>query len=162
MKAFRFIMIALLLAMSSQVLPESDRETDDAAVKAALDSQDRMLEHMLNGDAEAFGELISEEFVASDPSNTIRHRDDLIALVASGRLKYESIDTSIDYAGQLGDDLVVVMGTESTSQSAVPVDGELRNTALSNTLIRRFTNVYRKEQGVWRLLIKQSTIIAIE
>ncbi len=162
MKAFRFIMIALLLAMSSQVLPESDRETDDAAVKAALDSQDRMLEHMLNGDAEAFGELISEEFVASDPSNTIRHRDDLIALVASGRLKYESIDTSIDYADQLGDDLVVVMGTESTSQSAVPVDGELRNTALSNTLIRRFTNVYRKEQGVWRLLIKQSTIIAIE
>ena len=162
MKAFRFIMIALLLAMSSQVLPESDRETDDEAVKAALDSQDRMLEHMLNGDAEAFGELISEEFVASDPSNTIRHRDDLIALVASGRLKYESIDTSIDYADQLGDDLVVVMGTESTSQSAVPVDGELRNTALSNTLIRRFTNVYRKEQGVWRLLIKQSTIIAIE
>jgi hypothetical protein len=162
MKAFRFIMIALLLAMSSQVLPESDRETDDAAVKAALDSQDRMLEHILNGDAEAFGELISEEFVASDPSNTIRHRDDLIALVASGRLKYESIDTSIDYADQLGDDLVVVMGTESTSQSAVPVDGELRNTALSNTLIRRFTNVYRKEQGVWRLLIKQSTIIAIE
>ena len=162
MKAFRFIMIALLLAMSSQGLPESDRETDDAAVKAALDSQDRMLEHILNGDAEAFGELISEEFVASDPSNTIRHRDDLIALVASGRLKYESIDTSIDYADQLGDDLVVVMGTESTSQSAVPVDGELRNTALSNTLIRRFTNVYRKEQGVWRLLIKQSTIIAIE
>ena len=162
MKAFRFIMIALLLAMSSQVLPESDRETDDAAVKAALDSQDRMLEHILNGDAEAFGELISEEFVASDPSNTIRHRDDLIALVASGRLKYESIDMSIDYADQLGDDLVVVMGTESTSQSAVPVDGELRNTALSNTLIRRFTNVYRKEQGVWRLLIKQSTIIAIE
>jgi len=162
MKAFRFIMIALLLAMSSQVLPESDRESDDAAVKAALDSQDRMLEHILNGDADAFGELISEEFVASDPSNTIRHRDDLIALVASGRLKYESIDTSIDYADQLGDDLVVVMGTESTSQSAVPVDGELRNTALSNTLIRRFTNVYRKEQGVWRLLIKQSTIIAIE
>ena len=162
MKAFGFIMIALLLAMSSQVLPESDRESDDAAVKAALDSQDRMLEHMLNGDAEAFGELISEEFVASDPSNTIRHRDDLIALVASGRLKYESIDMSIDYADQLGDDLVVVMGTESTSQSAVPVDGELRNTALSNTLIRRFTNVYRKEQEVWRLLIKQSTIIAIE
>ena len=162
MKAFRFIMIALLLAMSSQGLPESDRETDDAAVKAALDSQDRLLEHILNGDADAFGELISEEFVASDPSNTIRHRDDLIALVASGRLKYESIDTSIDYADQLGDDLVVVMGTESTSQSAVPVDGELRNTALSNTLIRRFTNVYRKEQGVWRLLIKQSTIIAIE
>ncbi len=162
MKAFRFIMIALLLAMSSQVLPESDRESDDAAVKAALDSQDRMLEYILNGDAEAFGELISEEFVASDPSNTIRHRDDLIALVASGRLKYESIDTSIDYADQLGDDLVVVMGTESTSQSAVPVDGELGNTALSNTLIRRFTNVYRNEQGVWRLLIKQSTIIAIE
>ncbi len=162
MTTFRLILIALLLGATSQVFPEDEANSDNPAVIAALGTQDRMLQYLLAGDATSFGELISQEFVASDPSNTIRHRDDLIALVSSGRLKYESVDTSIDYAEQLGDNLVVVMGTESTKQSAVPVDGELRNTALTSTLNRRFTNVYRKEQGVWRLLIKQSTIISIE
>ena len=114
------------------------------------------------GDGKSFGALISEEFVASDPGNTIRHRDELIVLVSSGRLRYESIETSIDYARQLGEDLVVIMGTESTTQSAVPVEGELKKVALTKTLHRRFTNVFRNEQGFWRLLIKQSTIISAD
>ena len=121
-----------------------------------------MLELMLDGDAEAFGELISVQFVASDPSNTIRLRDDLLALVASGRLKYESIDTSIDFADEVAEGLVVIIGTETTRQSAVPMEGELATKALANPMSRRFTNVYRKEPGGWRLLIKQSTIIAAE
>ncbi len=102
------------------------------------------------------------QFVASDPSNTIRLKDDLIALVASGRLKYESIETSIDFADEVAEGLVVVMGTETTRQSAVPLKGELATKALADSLSRRFTNVYRKEQDGWRLLIKQSTIIAAE
>ena len=98
--------------------------------------------------------------MSSDPSNTIRLKDDLIALVASGRLKYESIETSIDFADEVTVGLVVVMGTETTRQSAVPLEGELATKVLADSLSRRFTNVYRKEQDGWRLLIKQSTIIA--
>jgi hypothetical protein len=135
---------------------------DNQAVKSVLAVQERMLDLMLDGDAEAFGELISAQFVASDPSNTIRLRADLIALVASGRLKYESIDTSIDFADEVSEGLVVIMGTETTRQSAVPVEGEIAAKALADSLSRRFTNGYRKEQGGWRLLIKQSTIIAAE
>ena len=162
MTVFRITLMVLLLGATPQAYPGDDTNADSPAVKAALGIQDQLLEYLLAGDTKSFEELISQEFAASDPSNTIRHRDDLVALVASGRLKYESIDISIDYAAQLGEDIVVVMGTESTKQSAIPVDGELRNTALVNTLNRRFTNVYRKEQGAWRLSIKQSTIISID
>jgi hypothetical protein len=162
MTTIRYILVAALLV--AVPLAQSDElvNVDSPAVKSALAVQDRMLELMQEGDAEAFGELISVRFVASDPSNTIRFRDELIALVASGRLKYESIDTSIDFANEVGDGLVVIIGTETTRQSAVPLEGELARKALANTLRRRFTNVYRKEQGGWRLLVKQSTIITVE
>ncbi len=107
-------------------------------------------------------EYLSENFVASDPSNSIRHRDDLIALFSSGQVSYSSFKTNIDYADQLGEGLVVIMGTESSTQTSVPSDAGLEEATVARTLNRRFTNVYRREDGIWRLLIKQSTIISVE
>jgi len=158
----RFIASTLLLSIFAFANADPAVDTEDPAVRAVLAVQDQIHEFGIAGDAKSFGALISEEFVASDPSNTIRRRDELIGLVSSGRLRYESIEASIDFARQVGDDLVVVMGTESTLQSAVPVDGNLATVATSHKLKRRFTNVFRNEQGKWRLLIKQSTIIAAE
>ena len=156
------VTITLLLLALPNAFADAEVDSENPAVRAVLAIQDKLHQFGIAGDATAFGALISADFVASDPGNTIRHRDELVALISSGRLQYESIETSIDYARQLGDDLVVVMGTESTLQSAVPADRELESVALSHKLKRRFTNVYRKEQGDWRLLVKQSTIIAVE
>lgn len=158
----RIVITTLLLLALANACAETEVARENPAVSAVLTLQDQLHQFAIAGDAASFGALISEEFVASDPSNTIRHRDELVALVSSGRLQYESIETSIDYARQLGDDLVVIMGTESTLQSSVPANGELESVALSQMLKRRFTNVYRNENGTWRLLIKQSTIIALE
>jgi hypothetical protein len=116
----------------------------------------------LNGEAEILAEHLSADFVASDPSNSIRHRDDLIALFSSGQVSYSSFKTSIDYVDQLGENLVVIMGTESSTQSSVPSDADLKEATIASTINRRFTNVYRKEDGIWRLLIKQSTIFSLE
>jgi hypothetical protein len=160
--AARLITGTLLLSVLVSAYADVEIDTESAAVNTVLAIQDQLHEFGIAGDAKAFGALISADFVASDPSNTIRHRDEIVALVSSGRLRYESIETSIDYARQIGDDLVVIIGTESTLQSAVPADGDLESVATSHKLKRRFTNVYRKENGEWRLLIKQSTIIAIE
>ena len=158
----KYISVVVLLVAAPLASSDELINTDNPAVTSALAVQERILDLMLDGDAESFGELISAQFVASDPGNTIRFRADVIALVASGRLKYESIDTSIDFADEVAEGLVVIMGIETTRQSAVPVEGELATKALADTLSRRFTNVYRKEQDGWRLLIKQSTIIAAE
>jgi hypothetical protein len=158
----QFLASSLLLLAATIAYPDPKVDAENSAVRSVLAMQEQMHEYAIAGDGVSFGELISPDFVASDPSNTIRHRDELVAFVSSGRLKYESIETSIDYAQQIGDDLVVVMGTESTLQGAVPVEGDLEEVALTKTLNRRFTNVFRKEQGSWRLLIKQSTIISLE
>jgi hypothetical protein len=110
------------------------------------------------GNAEVFEELLSEDLVVSDPGNKIRHRDDILSLFATGEVKYRSVERTIDYAGELGD-LVVLMGTETTVLESAPKGSPWGPGA---TLHRRFTNVWRAEGGVWRLIIKQSTVFSVE
>lgn len=136
--------------------------SENESVQSVLKLMDDMDVMLQAGNTAALGEALSREFIASDPSNTIRSREDLVALIASGRLKYVAVYRETDLAKQLGHDLVVVMGTETTTQSAVPVEGHVKEAALAGVLRRRFTNVFRKEDGRWKLLVKQSTIIALE
>lgn len=136
--------------------------TKTGAVAEVLSLQERMADAALRGEGEAFAEFLSMDFVAMDPSNAIRHRDDLIALFSSRQVAYTSVGTTIDYAAQLGPDLVVVMGMESTTQTSVPPGTSIAAAATRGTLRRRFTNLFRREDGVWRLLVKQSTVVSLD
>ena len=160
----RMILLTILLASSSWAqqasLPEQPGAPD--AVDSVLAAQGQMLKAMLDGEIDRFLALLSRGFVALDPSNTVRRYDDLAAVLISGRLRYDSIDDDIVFTEQLDDDLVVVMGRETTRQSAVPVEGALEQTALDNALVRQYTNVFRREGDTWRLLIKQSSIVTTE
>ena len=164
-KSFHTLLLVIVASLAielSLAQQGDDRETKNLAVAEVLALHTRMNSAALNGEAEILAEHLSADFVASDPSNSIRHRDDLIALFSSGQVSYSSFKTSIDYADQLGENLVVIMGTESSTQTSVPSDAGLEEATVASTLNRRFTNVYRKEDGIWRLLIKQSTIFSVE
>jgi hypothetical protein len=164
-KSFHILSLAIVALLATK-LPLAEQsgnsEVENPAVAEVLALHSRINTAALNGEAEVLAEYLSSNFVASDPSNSIRHRDDLIALFSSGQVSYGSFKTNIDYAEQLGEDLVVIMGTESSTQTSVPSDTGLDEATVSSTLNRRFTNVYRREDGIWRLLIKQSTIFSVE
>lgn len=147
---------AVILAISSAMVGAQD----SSAVTQVLALQERINEAALKGNGAVFEEALSPNFVTNPPSNRIARRADLIALFSSGRVAYTSITATVDFAEQLGDDLVVVMGTESTTQSAMPADAGLGANVTAAPLHRRYTNVYRREQGAWRLLVKQSTPIS--
>ena len=118
----------------------------------------RLVEAARTSDAVVFDELLSKDLVVSDPGNNIRHRDDLIALFSTGEVAYRSVQSTVDYADELGD-IVVIMGTETTVLEAAPKGSSWSRGA---TLHRRFTNIYRKEDGAWRLIVKQSTVFSVE
>lgn len=128
------------------------------AVVEALAAQKRLLAAARTSDAALFEELLSEDLVVNDPGNKIRRRDDIVSLFQSGNVKYRSVERVIDYAGELGD-LVVIMGTEITVLESAP---EGSRWGPGDALHRRFTNVWRAEEGVWRLIIKQSTVFSVE
>ncbi len=137
------------------------RRNEDAAespVEEVLAVNERLRAAALTSDVAEFIELLSDDLVVSDPGNNIRYRDDLISLFSSGEVAYRSIEATIDYAGELGD-LVVIIGTESTVLAAAPIGSQWK---AGDKLIRRFTNIFRKEDGEWRLIIKQSTVFSVE
>ena len=156
----RIAVISAVFLLAGHVLAEQSMSKSDneKAVAEVLAVNERLTAAALAGDMSVFRELLSEDFVVSDPNNNIRHRDDLISLFANNEVVYRSIDMTIDYAEALGD-LVVIMGTESTILDAVP-EGSPQGPGV--TLHRRFTNIFRKENGNWRLLIKQSTTFSTE
>lgn len=135
---------------------------ESEVVRAVLRLNQQLNDAVRTGDIGVLERLLSEDLVVSDPSNTIRNRERLIAIVESGQVAYRSVEVSVDFARQLGD-LVVIMGTESTTQTAVPEDSGFSEVAASGkTLHRRFTNIFRNEGGTWRLLVKQSTVYSID
>lgn len=138
-----------------QVVEASDRAAD---VAEALAANERLVAAARTNDADVFAELLSDDLVVSDPGNNIRHRDDVIALFAAGEVRYRSVERTIDHADTLGD-LVVIMGTETTVLAAAPKASRF---SAGDTLHRRFTNVWRRERGGWRLIIKQSTVFSVE
>ena len=150
-----FVPIVAGLVQAEQIANKSGKTP---AVVEALAANERLVAAARTSDAAVFDELLSEDLVVSDPGNKIRHRDDLLSLFASGEVEYRSVETTIDYAGELGN-LVVIMGTETTVLESVPKGSPWGPGA---TLHRRFTNVYRKEEGAWRLIIKQSTVFSVE
>jgi ketosteroid isomerase-like protein len=131
---------------------------DKPAIAQILALNERLETAAQTGDVEVLKDLLSRELVVSDPGNKIRRREDLLALFDRGEVAYRSIETTIDFVDELRD-LVVIMGTESTILESAPQGSPW---GPGTTLRRRFTNVFRNEDGSWRLIIKQSTVFAVE
>jgi ketosteroid isomerase-like protein len=128
------------------------------AVEEALAVRERLDVAATTADLDTLRQLLSADLVVSDPGNRIRRRDDLISLFQRGAVSYSSVASSVDFAEQIGE-LVVVMGTtETVLQSSPPGTPWPPGTKLC----RRFTDVFRKESGSWRLLVRQSTVFKTE
>ncbi len=150
---------ALLLLLSGcQASVAMDEPSEMTVREEVLAVNERLAAAARTGDVSTLAELLSEDLVVSDPSNTIRAREDLLELFATRQVVYRSVETTIDHAEESGG-LFVIMGTESTVVDAVPEGVPWKP---GTTLNRRYTNVYRREGAEWRLIIKQSTVFSIE
>jgi hypothetical protein len=107
---------------------------------------------------DALRELLSAQVVVNDPGNRIRRRDDLLSLFEQQAVVYSSVSSTVEFAEELGD-LVVVVGTQETVLEAAPAGAPWGAGA---RLFRRFTDVFKKESGTWRLFVRQSTVFKVE
>jgi hypothetical protein len=87
--------------------------------------------------------------------NQIVRRDQLIKLLSGGQISSEAIERTIEATAITGN-VGIVMGRET--QKPKPTS-ELGRVHGEKTLERRFTNVFILEDGNWRLLARQSTVV---
>ena len=155
-------LVALLASMScaaaagtAQAQAGDEPWADDAAVQEVLEQRRRGIEAMTSGRISAETERYSSTFVANTPSNRVVPGDELLELFEAGGISYDHVEQHIEYAGSHGPDIVVIMGEE------VVVPGEGAPDA-GKRIRRRFTDVFRRENGEWRHDVRHANVLSVE
>ena len=145
---------ALLLALSSPAHAEwrpaneaVEQAARDPLIGGALEAAARMDTALIEDDHVAFADGLADDLVVNNPQNAISMPGDTARLNAEGRIRYDSYQRTIEYAGRRGD-LVVLMGEERVTRKGAPT-GEIE--------VRRFTDIWRQDGGKWRLTARQAT-----
>jgi hypothetical protein len=120
-----------------------------ASVLEAVNAIDAAL---IKDDHAAFAALLAKDLVVNNPQNSISIRGATGQRNTSGLISYSRYVRSVEYAGMLGE-MVLLMGDEQVvPKGDSPMAGkEVR---------RRFTDVWKMEGGHWVLTARQATIVA--
>jgi hypothetical protein len=125
---------------------------NDPEILAVLEAVNRIDNALIVDDRPAFASLLSHDLVVNNLQNGISIPGTTVRRDAAGLITYSRYMRSIEYAGKLGE-MVLLMGDEKVvPKGSAPMAGiEVR---------RRFTDIWRKVEGHWVLAARQATIIA--
>jgi hypothetical protein len=150
------LIAAAVLAASAGIAAAADEPwADDAAVQEVLELRKRGIEAMVSGQMSSETERYSSTFVANTPNNTVVPGTELLKMFESSAISYSHVEQRVDYAGSHGPDMVVIMGEEIV----VPGEGA---TNAGQRIHRRFTDVFRRENGEWRHDLRHANVIAVD
>lgn len=130
------LLLALPLALRAASLAEEVRAADTARVMATIASNIDRLAPLLS-DALSYGHA----------DGRVQTKADFLAAVKSARIKYESYDYDDVKVSRATDDVALMTGRAKLRASGGGVRVEFS---------LKFLSVWRREDGVWRLLAYQS------
>lgn len=128
---------------------------NDPAVQQVLELRRLGIAAMTSTGATAASERYSSTFVANTPGNVVVTGEQMLERFARGAVSYASVEQRLDYAASHGPDVVVLMGEEVVVPGPSAPDAGKR-------IHRRFTDVFRKENGEWRHDLRHANVIAVE
>ncbi len=158
LRALRCLAAIATLALGPAALAQISSEgpwADDPAVQAVLALRRAGIEAMMAGTMSAATERYSTTFVANTPNGGVVTGEAMLRLFSTGGIRYTHVEQRVDYAGSHGPDVVVIMGEE------IVVPGEGMANA-GQRVRRRFTDVFRRENGEWRHDLRHANVLAIE
>lgn len=131
-----------------------DQLSDSAAVRS-LDDQERVA--ALTRDVPALERLWSDHLVVNAPNNqvVVGKRAVLDTFVRSGIINFASFDRQIEFI-RVDGEFVTIMGLETLRPKT---DAPAAGLRAGQTTQRRFTNIWRREEGTWRLFIRHANVI---
>ena len=144
------VIVALALATSiAQGQTQSGSQDDRSSVEQAIRQLDReRIQAQISADAVALDRIYADDFVGVGPSGTVRTKPEVISDFTSGNLKFQSITT----------DEVQVRVYENTAVETglSTMVGQDKGKAVPRDT--RFTRVWIKQQGRWRLVANHYSI----
>ena len=104
----------------------------------------------LAADVAALDRLWTDDFSVNSPLNLVNDKRRTLALLEGGRIRHTSLTAEIEHIYRHAD-VVVVMGSDRVTD---PPDGTVTN--------RRFTNLWRLEDGAWRCFARHANMVSRE
>ena len=149
MKTIAMLMLPLMMGLGAVGLAQG--QSRDEALVRALDDQERLA--ALKKDTKALERLWSDQFVGNQPNNKV---------VANKREVMDALVPRSSYVRQieffrLDGDFAFIMGLE-TIVAATDAPGV--GLVAGQPTRRRFTNIWKKEGGTWRLYARHANVIA--
>lgn len=146
------VIVAFLALPVSAALAQSAPADQEAALRA-VDA--RQTQAIVRGDAKAMSALLHPSFRVNAPSNRVLQREQVLSMIKSGEIgakSFERTPESVAITGNVG----VVMGREVITPTPASEAGK---TFGVKPLNRRYTNVYLREGGTWRLLARHTNVM---
>lgn len=144
-------LLALFVATACSMTDSQD-EPSDGSLRAADAEQMRII---VEGDAETQAAFMHPSYLLNAPSNRVLGKPVLLEMLARGGMASERFERTIEATAITGN-IGIVMGREIVR----PAEGsELALRFGSRDLKRRFTNVFVFEDGAWRFLARQASVV---
>ncbi|HEX6719187.1 MAG TPA: nuclear transport factor 2 family protein [Pyrinomonadaceae bacterium] len=147
-----FVIAVLALTPASVVLaqkqsPRRDQRRTVARVIRQLDHE--RIQAQINADRAALDRIYANDFIGIGPSGTVRTKPQVLSDFTSGNLKFQSITT---------DDVQVrVYGNTAVEIGRSTMNGQDKNKVVP--VDNRFTRVWVKQHGRWRLVANHYSVL---
>lgn len=154
MRHYGSVCFVLLCTFAGISAMAEDRSRDEVAVRA-LDDQERIA--ALQRDVKALERLWSEEFTVNAPNNRVvmGRKSVLDTFVHAGIINFSTFERDIEFVKADGP-FVIIMGLERL----VPMsDAPEAGLTAGQMVTRRFTNIWKNENGTWRLFVRHANVI---
>jgi len=140
--------IALCMAIASVGAPgTASSETSEDEIRG-LDAREATA--MRAADLSGLEQLWSRGFVVNAPDGQVKSRDEVLAAVREGRIRYSAFDRTVervvlqgDCAISMGGELVIPTGDRPDAGQKTP---------------RRYSHVWRKIDGAWVLIARHANV----
>ncbi len=130
-------------------------EPTEASLRAADAEQMRII---VEEDVEAQERFMHPNYIINAPANRILRKSQVVSMLAQGRIASERFERVVEGTAITGN-VGIVMGRELVMPAT---DSELGRSHPNQTLQRRFSNIFLFEEGRWRFLARQATIVGVQ
>lgn len=144
--------VALLFSLAATMPSFAEDRMSEESIVRSLDDQERAA--ALARDVATLERLWSDQFTVNSPTNEVvtGRRAVLDAFVRGGVINFDRFDRDVEFL-RIEGDYAFLMGAEVVRRVGdTPTSGQVVH--------RRFTNVWKKEGGTWRLFARHANNIA--
>ena len=146
------VIAVLVLTAASAAMGQkqsASRGQGRSVEQAIRQLDDERIQAQIHADAAALERIYADDFIGVGPSGTVRTKPQVISDFTSGELKFQSITT---------DDVQVrVYGNTAVETGRSTMIGQDRGKAVPRD--NRFTRVWVKQQGRWRLVATHYSLL---